>query len=98
MFFRCDLRDSVRSSLIEAVATPWKQAGGGPAASHFSCFAKKSNQKKGWSTAPTKAVTSAGGPQMWWVPVGGRNKLATLRQVSPQFPTDTRHIWQRLNA
>jgi hypothetical protein len=34
------------------------QAGGGPAAAHFSCFAKKSKQKKGWSTAPTKQVRS----------------------------------------
>jgi len=29
-------------------------AGGSPAATHFSCSAKKSKQKKGWSTAPTQ--------------------------------------------
>ncbi|MFC5473555.1 hypothetical protein, partial [Paraherbaspirillum soli] len=25
-------------------------------------------------------------------------KLAALRQAFPQFPTDSRHIWQRPNA
>jgi hypothetical protein len=29
-----------------AVVTPWGLAGGGPAAAHFSCLAKKSKQKK----------------------------------------------------
>ena len=33
--------------VFNMVATPWILAGGSPAASHFSCFAKKSNQKEG---------------------------------------------------
>ncbi len=32
------------------------------------------------------------------VPVGWEDQLAALRHVLPQFPTGTRHIWQRLNA
>ena len=35
---------------------------------------------------------------MWRVPVGWKDQLATLKHVFPQFPTDTRHIWQRPNA
>ncbi|MFC5474034.1 hypothetical protein [Paraherbaspirillum soli] len=30
--------------------------------------------------------------------VGCEDKLATLKHVFPQFPTDSRHIWQRPNA
>ena len=32
------------------------------------------------------------------VSVGWKDQLAALKHVFPQFPTDTRHIWQRLNA
>jgi hypothetical protein len=35
---------------------------------------------------------------MWRVPVGWKDQLAALKHVFPQFPTDTRHIWQRPNA
>ncbi|WP_217646081.1 hypothetical protein, partial [Collimonas sp. OK307] len=30
--------------------------------------------------------------------VGWKDQLAALKHVFPQFPTDTRHIWQRPNA
>jgi hypothetical protein len=33
-------------SLNNTEASPWRLAGGGPAAAHFSCLAKKSKQKK----------------------------------------------------
>ncbi|GAC1524751.1 MAG: hypothetical protein NVS3B11_25660 [Collimonas sp.] len=32
------------------------------------------------------------------MPVGWGNQLASLKHVPPQFPTDTRHIWQRPHA
>ncbi len=32
------------------------------------------------------------------VPVGWKDQLASLKHVFPQFPTDTRHIWQRPHA
>ena len=32
------------------------------------------------------------------VSVGWKDQLAALKHVFPQFPTDTRHIWQRPNA
>ncbi|SFI28394.1 hypothetical protein SAMN04515618_1161 [Collimonas sp. OK307] len=35
---------------------------------------------------------------MWRVSVGWKDQLAALKHVFPQFPTDTRHIWQRPNA
>src|SRR5579872_4348553 len=78
----------------KTVATPWKQAGGGPAAAHFLCFAKESKQRK----ATQSRCPPLAGSQMGRLPVGWGNKLASLKQVSPQFPTDSRPIWQRLNA
>ncbi|SFH78569.1 hypothetical protein SAMN04515618_10383 [Collimonas sp. OK307] len=32
------------------------------------------------------------------VSVGWKDQLAALKHVFPQFPTDTRHIWQRPHA
>ena len=79
----------------KTVATPWKQAGGGPAASHFSCFAKKSNQKK----ATAKPLPSRwSGSQMRQLAFGRKDKLAALKHVFPLFPNASRLIWQRLNA
>jgi hypothetical protein len=35
---------------------------------------------------------------MWRVSVGWKDQLAALKHVFPQFPTDTRLIWQRPHA
>ncbi len=32
------------------------------------------------------------------VSVGWKDQLAALKHVFPQFPNDTRHIWQRPHA
>src|SRR5450830_304251 len=61
------------------------------AAAHFSCFAKKSKQKKGWSTAPTKLVRSPAGrgSRRRQAQIGRKNKLAALRQIFPLYPMCT---------
>ena len=68
----------VRLILVKTVATPWELAGGSPAASHFSCFAKKSNQKK----AIAQPLPAFGGSPN--EPRASRmgHKLASLKHVS----------------
>jgi hypothetical protein len=91
--------DDLRSVLPKTLATPWKLAGGSPAASHFSCFAPsrapKSNQKKA-TAKPLPSLRS--GPQMSQRSAGWEDKLASLKHVFPQFPADRCLIWQRPNA
>ena len=52
-------------------------AGGSPAATHFSCFAKKSKQKK--ATAGTQPLR---GSRCCRIQIGKRTKLASLKQRS----------------
>ena len=68
----------VRLILIKTVATPWKLAGGRPAATHFLCFAKESKQRKAIAQ-PLPAV--GGSPNE---PRASRmgHKLASLKHVS----------------
>ena len=68
----------VRSSLLNGVSTPWKLAGGSPAATHFLCFAKESKQRKAIAQ-PLPAV--GGSPNE---PCASRmgHKLAALKHVS----------------
>ncbi|MFJ2989281.1 hypothetical protein ACIPF8_15555 [Collimonas sp. NPDC087041] len=65
-------------ALLKTVATPWKLAGGGPAAAHFLCFAKESKQRK----AIAQPLPAFGGfPNE---PCASRmgHKLASLKHVS----------------
>ena len=55
-----------------------RSAGGGPAAAHFSCLAKKSKQKKGWSTAPTRLL-----PSPFGVPAETRGKWERESRFAP---------------
>ncbi|WP_211482530.1 hypothetical protein, partial [Collimonas sp. OK607] len=71
-------------------------AGGSPAASHFFLLRQEKVTKKKATAKPLPSLRS--GPQMRRVSVGWGNQLAALKHVPPQFPTDTRHIWQRPNA
>jgi hypothetical protein len=65
-------------------------AGGGPAATHFSCFAKKSKQKK--ATAESLPLR---GSREGEALIGKRNKLASLRQISLLYPIKTSPSRQR---
>jgi len=87
--------DSLRSVLPKTFAAPWVQAGSGPAAAHFLCFAKESKQRKA-TAKPLPSLRS--GPQMSQRPAGWEDKLASLKHVFPQFPADHCLIWQRPNA
>ena len=62
--------------LLDAVVTSWKQAGGSPAASHFSCLVKKSNLKKA-----TQSRCPSGSRESDALS-GKRHQLAALRHVS----------------
>jgi hypothetical protein len=65
-------------------------AGGGPAATHFSCFAKKSKQKK--ATAESLPLR---GSREGEALIGKRNKLASHRQISLLYPIKTSPSRQR---
>ncbi|HWW07373.1 hypothetical protein [Collimonas sp.] len=83
-------------SVTKTLATPWMHAGGSPAATPFLLLRQKKVSKEKATAKPLPSLRS--GPQMWRVSVGWKDQLATLKHVFPQFPTDTRHIWQRPNA
>ena len=85
----------LRSPLSKTLSTPWVQAGSGPAAAHFLCFAKESKQRKA-TAKPLPSLRS--GPQMRQQSAGCEGKLASLKHAFPQFPADRCLIWQRPNA
>ena len=68
-------------------------AGGGPAAAHFSCLAKKSKQKK--ATAKPQPLRVS---RLCKAKNGKRTKLAALKQRPLLFPFFAPHKRQRLSG
>ena len=71
-----------RSSLVNTVTTPWKLAGGSPAAAHFLCFAPSRAPESKQRKAIAQPLPAVGGfPNE---PCASRmgHKLASLKHVS----------------
>gem|GEM_PF-869113 len=84
------------SVVTKTLATPWIQAGSGPAAAHFLLLRQKKVSKEKATAKPLPSLRS--GPQMSQRSAGWEDKLASLKHVFPQFPADRCLIWQRPNA
>ena len=67
----------LRAFMGNSCVTPWRRAGGSPAATHFLCFAKESKQRKA-TARPLSLRDSRQSEQE----IGKRNQLAALKHVS----------------
>src|SRR5437660_5066197 len=95
-FCRIDNYRAVRSSLIETVVTPLMQAGGGPAAAPFLCSPKKGSKERVGALLQPKPPPPQEVPKCAGRQSGGETN--SLRSNMFPHPTDSRPIWQRLNA
>jgi hypothetical protein len=75
------------SSAIQSVASPWRRAGGGPAAAHFLCFAKESKQRKA-----TAASCPCGVPENMGAKAGSAKTRLRLRHLRFFFRFST-HVF-----